>query len=308
MATMKPRASLIFPQLIFSLCLIVHTAERACGQGVRDAIRFGGSLVCLDQNGKLLAWRVATGEPEPILSAALSKESFTRIASNGNQIWGVIGDLPLLIFRSQVLSPTLRRSFVVPQLEGRLGPGELRVRAVMTTDRCLWIGTGQGEWGGHLLGLNIRTGRWVKFSDSLHYVTGIARGPHDIPIVSWSMSHFGENTLIRIHKNDSSVATSYPELSNKYYHALTYDFSAKKLYGFERDSIVSISEGKPTPVARAEFEIFKREPRAIGVSSSIIAIFAIAPETLLIVPNRLPPRMLRGKRWVSWGSGRSGSE
>ena len=142
----------------------------------------------------------------------------------------------------------------------------------------LWIGTGYGEWGGHLVGLNPRTGEWVQYHDALHYVTGITQATPDELIVSWSMSHFGANTRIRVHKLDGTPKSSYPELDSKYYQRIAYSPYDKTLYGVENIDVVSIKEGKPSKIAELEGQLFEREPMAIGVSPGVAANTPDRPE------------------------------
>jgi hypothetical protein len=317
-----------------AICLVAipSASDIADGQSVRDAVKYGESVVCLNSEGRFLVWDAAGGAFKPELSAELSKSKLDRIASNGKRIWGVreknllewspgtktwgevarfdpggeqlamfavVGEMPLLIFPSKVLSPIEGRRFEVPQLQGQFkNLRKLRVLAVQPMDGVLWIGTGYGEWGGHLVGLDVRTDRWVQFYDGLHYVTGIARGPKDEPIVSWSMSHFGADTLIRVHKSDATPEVSYPELEDKYYQKVAYSLFDKKLYGLEGKTIVSITEGKPTTIATVEVEVFEREAKAIGVAPGILAFIPVAPETLVVVPNRSAPLMLRDGKLI----------
>ncbi len=319
--------------ILLSLCLgTIPLQGVAGGQAVRDAVKYGEAVVCLGGDGRFLAWDAGSGDFKPELSADLSGAKLARIGSNGRRIWGVrektllewspgtktwqdiakfeaggeelaslavVGETPLLIYPTRVLNPIEDRVFGVPQLRGQFDNlRELRVLAVQPTDRILWIGTGQGEWGGHLVGLDVRAGRWVQFYDGLHYVTGIARGPKDEPIVSWSMSHFGANTLIRVHKPDATPEFSYPELEGKYFQRVAYSPFDKTLYGLDGDTVVSIAEGKPTTVVKLGVEVFEREPEAIGVAPGIIAFFPTAPGTLIVVPSRSAPLMVRERKLI----------
>ena len=330
MGATRPRESSTYALVALCLGASLLPSGIARGQSVRDAARYGESVVCLSGDGRFSAWNAVSGDFQPGLSAELSKSKVARVGSNGRRIWGVregrllewssgtrtwqdlarfdgggeelvaiavIGETPLLIFPTRVVSPTEGRVFEVPRLQGQFTDlRELRVLAVQPTDRFLWVGTGYGEWGGHLVGLDVRTGRWVQFHDALHYVTGIARGPKGELIVSWSMSHFGANTLIRVHKPDATPETSYPGLEGHYFQRVASSPFDTKLYGLDGDAVVTFTDGKPTTVARLDVPVFEREPRAIGVAPGILALFPSAPDTLIVVPNRSAPLMLsRGK-------------
>jgi hypothetical protein len=216
----------------------------------------------------------------------------------GHSLFGLLiavcgGLLIRLIFPSKVKDLVGRRTHPVPMLKGQIPTNSLRMLASDATDSMLWIGTGNGEWGGHLVGLNSRTGEWVQHYDALHYVTGITHATLDEVIVSWSMSHFGANTLIRAHKLDARPSLSYPYLVSKYYQIIAYSPYDKTLYGVETVDLVSIKEGKPTKIAELKGDLFEREPNAIGVAPGVAAILPVAPKTLIVVPKFGVPWRLR---------------
>lgn len=314
--------------LVACLWSMTQSASGLEEQPVRQAVKLGDSVVCLYEGGKFGVWETKGGRFDPDLSDALSKRKVSHLASDGKRMWAVegsrlfawslrpkaweqvaefdaggeeiagvaiVGGTPLLVPPTRVLSPTDRRTFGVPPLKGQLDLKRLHVLALQPTDRVLWIGTGQGEWGGHLVGLDLRTGKWVQFYDSLHYVTGITLGPEDEPIVSWSMSHFDADTLIRVHKPDATPGISHPELEGKYYQRIAYSPFDETLYGVENRSLVSISGGKPETLAELDAPVFERAPLAIGVAPGVIALIPVAPRTLVVVPTRPGPFLLRGR-------------
>jgi len=195
-----------------------------------------------------------------------------------------------------VVSPTAARTFEVPQDKDRSTVGYLRVLDTIATQSMVWIGTGRGEWGGHLVGLNPRTGEWIHYQDKLHYVTSITREKPDELIVSWSMSHFNASTLIRIHKRDTSVKTNFPALEAKYYQRVAFSPFDNTLYGIEGTDLVTIEDGKPAKIAALDGEVFEDEAMAIGVSPGISGLIPIAEKTVIIVPNQgLPWRWENGE-------------
>lgn len=48
-------------------------------------------------------------------------------------------------------------------------------------------------------------GKWVQYYDALHYITGITQSNSGELMVSWSMSHFDADTLIRIHRKNVAL-------------------------------------------------------------------------------------------------------
>jgi hypothetical protein len=266
-----------------------------------------------------------TGNSDEATSARLTRESVRHLASDGDKLWAAdkstllswspeercwkkvsnfkgegeeleaivgVGGTPFLVFASKVKDLVGRRTYRVPTLKGHIRTNSLRILAIQASNSMLWIGTGHGEWGGHLVGLNPRTGEWIQYDDALHYVTGITVATPDEIIVSWSMSHFGANTLIRVHKPDGTPKLSYPELNSKYYQRIAYSSFDKTLYGVENTDIVSIEGGKPSKIAKLEGRLFEREPRAIGVSPGVSALLPVSRKTLVVVPKHGLPWML----------------
>lgn len=86
------------------------------------------------------------------------------------------------------------------------------------------------------------------------------------------MSHFGANTLIRVHKPDGTPKQSYLDLVDRYYQNIAYNPRDKVLYGVENTDVVSITDGKPTWIAALKGPLFEREPNAIGVAPGVAAL------------------------------------
>src|SRR5437660_12835822 len=112
----------------------------------------------------------------------------------------------------------------------------------------VWIGTGNGEWGGTLFGLVPKKGTWVQDYGPTKYVTGITNSSGNDVSVSWSMSHFSETTRIQVHKPDATVKVQHPELESKYYQRIAYNPHDETLYGIESKDVVTIKDGKPSKV------------------------------------------------------------
>jgi hypothetical protein len=324
--TMRPGPALSCVLLATSLGLVPNRALAEADEQAPAAALYKGELIYLDQHRRFRVWGLEEGEFDQGKSSRLAHAGMTRLASNGAGLWAtdksslyswspgentwnricglggdgeelealvVVESAPLLVFPRKVESPTAGRTYKVPKLKGQLDLNSLRVIAHLATDTMLWMGTGQGEWGGHLVGLNLKTGKWVQHYDELHYVTGITQASHEELIVSWAMSHFGASTRIRVHKLDSTPKVAYPTLESKYYQRVVYSTFDKTLYGIEDIYVVSIKDGKPSKIAGLAGQLFEREPMAIGVSPGISALVPIAAKTLIIVPNHGLPWMLK---------------
>jgi hypothetical protein len=318
------RFAIATASLIAAVMLTRGIASAEDERDLESAFVHRGMLVCLSDGGNACVWNLESGKSD--ISAKLSRKGLSRLATDGTKIWAAdestlyawsqeesswrnvaafsgdresleelvaVGGGPLLVFPSQVKDVVGARTFKVPELTStQVHTHKLRIRAVLGTDSMLWVGTGYGEWGGHLVGLTLKTGDWVQYYDALHYVTGIASEKGGV-VVSWSMSHFEADTLIRLHKADASVRTEYPSLGSKYYQRIAYSSFDKTLYGIETSNVVSIREGQPTKVAELHGHLFEREPRAIGVAPGVLAVIPVAPSTLVVVPKNGEPWVIR---------------
>jgi hypothetical protein len=326
---MHHRFAILWIWLALGVSFAPGRTDAADDERAATAVRHEGKLIHLDKAGRFRVWGLEDGRFDGETSSKLARVEVTHLASDGDKLWAAgksalyswsskeeswqkvadfnggdealralagVGGSPLLIFPSKVLAPVSGRTFRVPTLKGQLEISSLRLLSSLATDSMLWIGTGQGEWGGHLVGLNPKTGEWVQYYDALHYVTGITQAKPDEVIVSWSMSHFDADTLIRVHKMDGTPKTSYPELDSKYYQGVAYNPYDGTLYGVENTDIVSIKDGEPSKIAELEGPIFEREPMAIGVSPGVARLLPIAKKTLIVVPNDgMPWRLNAGK-------------
>jgi hypothetical protein len=285
-------------------------------------------LLCLYDGGVVEAWDLKTGVCAKDMAIRLSRKGLTCLAADGERLWAAddstlfrwsskagawekdvgfdaggeglaglapVNGVPLLVLPSKVIDPVKGRTFKVPKLEGyaaQQGP-PLRILATHGTESMLWVGTGRGEWGGALLGLDPTAGTWRHWTDAVHYVTGITHAAQGQVIVSWSMSHFGANTLIRVHNPDATVKAEHPELAEKYYQCVTYSPYDNMLYGVESTDLVSIKDGKPSKIAKLDGRLYERERAAIGVAPGVLALVPVGRTTIVIVPKQGEPWRLR---------------
>jgi hypothetical protein len=312
-------------QLIILVVLIVLRFEDVClvaanqpSDPILAAATYDGYLLCLHSGGTVKAWDLKTTVYAKDTAAQLTRNGLICFATSGDVLWAAddaavyqwstkgrawgkvadydgrqekltgmvyVGGSLLLVFPSKVVDPVAKRTFLVPKLVGQGQGPPLRVLVVHGTDSMLWIGTGRGEWGGTLLGLDLKAGTWVHWHDGLHYVTGITHSIRGELVVSWSMNHFSANTLVRIHKPDATVKTEYPELDEKYYQYITYSRHDDVYYGVESTDLVTIKDGRPTKVAKLDGRLFVREPHAIGMAPGVIVLFPTGPKSVVIVPK-----------------------
>jgi len=300
------------------------------GPTINSAVLFKDSLVCLNNGGKVDVWDLRDFSYSSAVATKLSKRGLVQLSGSGKKLWAVdsrslyesvsmesgwrrsvdlsrgadkpqglaiIDEQPLLILTSSIVSPLDGKVFNVPKLEGTFeSSGTLRVLSIFSTASLLCIGTGNGEWGGELITFDPHGARWKEYNDALHYVTGITQVHSNELIVSWSMSHFMADTMIRIHGPDCKPVKEYPELESKYYEQITYSRFDKTLYGIESDHLVMIKDGNPNLVAKLPGRLYEREPNAIGVAPGVVRIFPIAEQTLIVVRKRGLPILIRDSK------------
>lgn len=311
--------------VVLSSCTLLGAAPgQEVEPGVIGGALLGNSLVVLFDDGSLAAWSMPSGEEDAQLAHALGVRKFSKMASSGDELWGVDGeaifrwnsndrqwveeapqygdDLEALAVVGQDLMQVYPRTIVgtrsgrkyrVPKLGGQLKIDYLRVLALHSQGEVLWIGTGQGEWGGHLVDLNTRTGEWNSYYDPLHYVTGITSSTDDAVLVSWSMSHFYASTLIRAHASDTEVVQEFEELKDRYYQRISFSPYESRLYGIERNSLVKIDSGVPAELADLGQLRYDSMPDAIGVAPAIVAVLPVDAGTVVILHRHSAPMLFR---------------
>ncbi|MDC0709084.1 hypothetical protein POL68_11480 [Stigmatella sp. ncwal1] len=281
----------------------------------------GEHIVHLSGEGKVHAWRLGDLGADPDYARALASQRMLLLATGGGQLWGtdlarvyrwsekerawtsegslparkeaaidlaVVGDRPVVVYTSSVVEALTGKVHPLSKLKNAFAKG-FRALAVHASGTHVWVGTGYGEWGGCLFGLDLKSGQWAQSKDSLHYVTGISGDGKGNLWVSWSMSHFMANTLLRVHRLDATVAKEYPELKSKYIQTVAWDDARKVLYGIEQNSLVRFEEGKPVELSALGQLPYAQEPNAIGVSPGMIRLEVIGPERLLLVHESRAP-------------------
>jgi hypothetical protein len=299
------------------------------GESIRAAVAHEGRVLCLYDDGVVRAWDLNTGDYASEIAGRLTRRGLAALAADERRLWAADGESvyrwstkegwekaagcpatdqplaalvlvagsPLLVYPSRVLDPVAGRTFTVPALK-RPHAAPLGILATLGTEQRLWIGTGRGEWGGVLLGLDPKAGTWDIWYDDLHYVTGITdAGQADKVMASWSMSHMMAHTLVRAHNADATVKTEFPEMKQKYFQRLTRA-SDGTLYAVESDYLVTVAGGKPTRLAHLAGRVFEREPHAVGVAPGILALVPAGPGAVVVVPKAGEPCLWRGGTFV----------
>jgi hypothetical protein len=301
----------------------------AAEKDVYSAAIHAGRLLCVYVGGDVGAWDAKTGAFDREAAARLSRPGLTHIAADGDALWAidvrsvlyrwsakdraweraaafdaghswpaglvVVGRTPFVVLPTKVADPLGRREFAAPRTGLPFGDPPLRILAAHGSESMVWFGTGNGEWGGALYGLDPKTGKWVERT-GIGYVTRITHAAGDEVVVSWSQSHFGAHTQVCVHTPDATVKTEHPMLTEKYYQQLAYNPHDRTLYGVEAPDVVTVADGKPTRVASLAGRLFEREAKAIGVAPGVRAVVPLGPGAVAVVLRRGEPWLVRDGR------------
>ena len=312
------------------LCAVLLLLAQACLAteeiGVIDGAVVNARLIVLQSDGNFAVWSVGSWNRDDPLAQALNDRRHTAVAASASRLWSadestiyswdqkgsswkIAGRLRrsdlqaivatksdlLQVYPQEVVSTLHRRRYRVPYLGGQLKIRSLRVLTTHSHGETVWFGTGQGEWGGHLVALNTSTGEWSSHYDSLHYATGITQSAQAGVIVSWSMSHFIASCLIRTHSQDARPTHSFDEWDNCYFQSVAYSVFDRKLYAIEKNSLAEIVEGEPKGIVDLGDLSYDPEPDAIGVAPTAIRILPIAADTLVILHRHSRPLLYSQK-------------
>ncbi|MHC4404097.1 MAG: hypothetical protein ACYTG0_30955 [Planctomycetota bacterium] len=308
------------------MSLVALWPTTGSAEKIVDTALFQTRVLCVNDDGTLSAWFTETGKPDRKLARVLSSWPISRVASDGSALWALsgtgllkfsaakdtwlehsslgaepeaaidllsLGSEPVVVYPNKVVRPLVSRSYAVPRPDGFPGVYRLRVLTQHVSAHRIYFGTGRGEWGGRLVLLNTKSGVWSFHRDSLHYPTGITQASSDELIVTWSMSHFTADTLVRVHHLDTTVKHEYPKLELKYFQSIAYDSARKILYAIERNEVVRLKQGIPRRIADLGRLPYESEPDAIGVAPGVLALLPLPDASLLIIHRSSPPMALR---------------
>ena len=317
---------------LFLGALAATKAEEVSPPEFVEAVLHEGHLICLADNRTVTAWNVSDLSMDHEWTRQLSAKQPLGLAQDSPRLWiydgsglstwpssqtgkveriespsrdteyvrllGIKGEI-YAIFPPGIYAIGTHRMFRVPELGGQLKINSLRILTVAKSGDDIWIGTGNGEWGGHLVKFNTLTQQWQWYYDSLHYVTGIAADSSGKIWVSWSMSHFSANTVIRAHGKDTNPIQEGKLLEQHYYQALAYSEFDHALYGVEQSTLGVIdAEGELTSPVNLGQIIYPRENNAIGVRPAVLRIIPLGPKRTVIVFNYGDPVMVQNGKTV----------
>lgn len=287
-----------------------------------SVVVYGEHILRLSRDGKVHAWRTTDLRADAEYARALAGRGMALFASGNGELWATdlsriyrwspetrvwepgaelppLGETvlelvvaegrPVVVYVSHVADLRTGKVYPVPKLGGALQTNVLRALAVQAIGSRVWIGTGYGEWGGHLVGLDLTTGQWVQYADVYHDVTGIAGDGEGNVWVSWSMSHMFAHARLRLHRPDATVAREYPKLESHYVQTIAWDEARRTLYGVDLLDLVRFEEGKPVKLTSLGALSYGEERNAVGVAPGITRLEVLGPERLLIVHETEAP-------------------
>jgi Two component regulator propeller len=173
------------------------------------------------------------------------------------------------------------KEYYVPELEGQ--DKDLRsLQAVHVSKKKIWFGTGSGEWGGHLLTLDLETGEWQQIYSPSLYVNAITEDSDGTIWVAWAMSHF----------LTTSALSSYPTPPKKpvfwqghYLQVIAYNKYDNHLYGVDRNNIVRIEGDSIEKVADLGEIRYIRGYYSMGIYP-LIEDMLIVDKDVFLIPHK----------------------
>ncbi|MFT3706500.1 MAG: hypothetical protein QM817_02420 [Archangium sp.] len=292
-------------------------------------------LFIADGDGTVRAWNRKTLEFDAALTKKLNGDGLLAIARDGETLWGFDGTRTFtwdpngarwdLVKGKPPPVPCSAFAVVGGKPVGTCGPGVHRFtdgkywdapefkdqikgrgfgespHAIASSGDVLAIGTGFGEWGGHLWLLDVSTGKWSKFYDELGNAVGIAKTEKGW-LVAWSMSHMRASVHLRLHgAADAKEVAVGKELDDRYVRALAFDAEAKGVIGLEQSDLVKVTDKLGLEQVQGKVGEVKYGPErnAVGVSPGIGAFLPLGGGRYVIVPTSGPPLVAGGGKSVS---------
>lgn len=314
----------------FSLTVALALAVSAARP---SAVVFGDHLLVADGDGTVRAWKHATLEFDAAQTKKLNGDGLLAVVKSDGTLWGFDGvraftwdpngarwDLvkgkpppspcrafaiadgkPVGVCGAGVHRFTDGKYWDAPEFKGQIsGRGFSDTPEIASRGSVVAIGTGYGEWGGHLFLLDVTSGTWNLYTDTLGNCAGIVPTEKGW-FVAWSMSHMMAHTRARLHGADGKPLLEGPMLRDRYLRALTWGAEANAVIGLEQNDLVKLSDtlGLEKVQSKVGQVRYGDERNAVGVSPGIGAFLAIGGGRYVIVPTSGPPLVVGGAKSVS---------
>lgn len=293
-----------------------------------SGLLFGPRYLVADGDGTVRAWSTKDLQLDAAFTKKLNGDGLLGIASaDDGTLWGfdgrrvftwdgvseqwdlvpsksppkpcthfaVISNTPVGVCGPGVFRFTDGRFFEGPEFKDQVrGRGFGEHPHLVGHGSVLAIGTGFGEWGGHLWLLDVADGSWRKHYDAHGNAVGLA-WTGSAWAVAWSMSHMMARTTPRLHDADAKPTVQGKERRDQYLRALAWDDEAKALFGLEQNELVRFDAALGfTKVQSIAPVKYGAERHAVGVSSGIAAFVAVGKGLFLVVPESGEPLIVGG--------------
>jgi hypothetical protein len=296
------------------------------------AVQWGDFILLADGDGTLSAFASASLDYDAAFSKQLNGDGLLALVVDEAELWGfdgrrvftwdsvarewmlrptrgppaeclafaVVAHAPVCVTAKSVYRFTTGTVFEAPPFKGQVsgrGFGE-SPHAVAVSGDQLAIGTGFGEWGEHLWLLDLSTGEWAMFNDTLGNAVGIA-WTGDAWAVAWSMSHFEAHTRVRLHGRDAQPRQEGPMTRGSYLRKLTWDLAQGVVVGLERDTLVRVTKKVTLEKLFSIGKVaYAPERHAVGVAPGIAQLMALGEGRYLVIPTAGPALVATARRTV----------
>lgn len=259
--------------------------SRALARGVEvQAVGADGDTLLACTAEAVLAWDATREAWRALAPVPSTRETLDRFV-----VWP--GNVALLYW-DHVLEARSGCTYPVPELESPDdGWSQLALRDAFARGRHLWLGSSQGEWGGHLVGLDLATGDWVQRHTELP-VTGIAADGEGL-VTAASLSHLhGAGARLERRGADGAVRRTLASFEG-FLQKLDRGPDGT-LWAVEQRDLVRVDpEGRRERVAGLPGLPYGLEPDAVGVAPGVVALRALDPETVAVLPETGDPVVVR---------------
>ena len=288
------------------------------GHAAPTAASWGERLLIADGDGTVRAWNTTGLTFDAAFTRKLNGDGLLALVRSGEVLWGFDGTRVFtwddagarwdLVKGKPPPSTCSAFAVVDGKPVGTCGPGVHRFtdgrywdapafkdqvsgkgfgdapHAIASHGTQLAIGTGFGEWGGHLWVLDVATGAWGKHYDSLGNAVGLA-WTGEAWAVAWSMSHMMASTQLRLHRPDGKPLKEGGRIRDRYLRKLVFDPESQSLFGLEQNDLVRIDDQlkfvKVQDIGKVKYG---PEAHAVGVSPGIADLVALGGGRFLVLP------------------------
>lgn len=196
-----------------------------------------------------------------------------------------------VIYPSKILEPSGNKAYIMPDQIKLTSSGKGALTAVHAGADKLWLSALSGKGGGHLLILDIKSGKWNQILHIDRYINSFAEDVRGIVWVVWVRSNFADGVNLDADTVLSSLSSNgYPLeyngfLQGHYIQAIAYNKYDSHLYGISRNDLVRFNPGSVDTIAgMGEMRFIK--DAAAGVLPAIDDLL-IVDRAKFVIPHKI---------------------